>query len=46
MTDMVGDESNYDTEVTSRVRWSNRDIGRHEKSSVRDFRMLFGKTNE
>jgi len=24
----------YDTEVKSGVRWSDRDIGRHEKSSV------------
>jgi len=33
----------YDTEVTSGVRWSNRDIGRHEKSMIRDFRKLFGR---
>ena len=46
MTDMVSDESKNDAEVTSRVRWSNRDVGRYEKSSVRDFRKLFGKTNE
>ena len=36
----------YDTKVTSRVRRSNRNTGRHAKSSVRDFRKLFGKTNK
>ena len=36
----------YDTKVTSLVRRRNRNIGRHEKSSVSYFRKLFGKTNK
>ena len=45
-SDMVSDKSNYDMEVTSRVRWSNRDIGRQGKSSLIDLRELSGKTSK